>query len=384
MKNIKLLIMLSLPVCFAGCGGSHGSKSNALVQDPYVFCLLDEEQVVGDSIIKLSDLVDDYEMVVFENSDSAIFKARKPVISDNYIAVIQGGSNPVLLFDKRGRYVSQIGAVGRGPGEYIMPYDALIDEKRGVVYIAQMLSNAIQEYNLKGEYINSHQVGELKKPAVFLNGDGSVSVASIAFSDLKDPMSAATLDPVNDSVTHIVYPPLLTNFTNQAGEAVGFNNEMWVFKNTDNNTYMLTNNDTLYAYDYANNTILPRAFLKEKNVKDKDSWYIAMELPQAVIYSVEGPDERILWYDKGMSELFKVAIVNDYLGNASLHPTSFRNGYFAQIYEPGMLLDQIEETWLPENDMTDAQRKHLEQIQSSIDQEGNNIMFIGKLKSLPN
>lgn len=384
MKNdmkIKTFVLLAaLSAGLVGCKNSAGDADTS-GNEAYSFCLLDESKASGKLTVKLSDMVSGYEMVAFEDSDSALFKVRKPVVSENYVAIVQGGQGPVLLFDRKGRYVSRIGAIGGGPGEYRMsPYDALIDENRGVVYLAEMSSKSILEYGLDGKFVRSYEIGDLNKPALFMNADGSVSVASIAFADLGNPMTAATFYPGTDSVKRTVYPAMLTSFVDETGRAVGFNNEMWSFNNTANDVFMLTSNDTLYAYDYAANAVKPRAFLKEKAPKDKDSWYVATEIPQAILYSVVGPESRQLWYDKKTGELSEVTLINDYLGNSTFVFAGLRGGHFIQIWEPGMLADRIEEKWLVENEMTDEQRRQLEQLRDSLNPEGNSVMFIGKLK----
>lgn len=61
--------------------------------------------------------------------------------------------------------------------------------------------------------------------------------------------------------------------------------------------------------------------------------------------------------------------------------SNFRNGYFIQIWEPGLLKDRIENRWLPENEMSESQREYMEKLAGELDIEGNNVMFIGKLKT---
>lgn len=106
-----------------------------------------------------------------------------------------------------------------------------------------------------------------------------------------------------------------------------------------------------------------------------------MELPKAIAYAVvNSPHGRNIWYDKQTGELSNATVINDFMGNAPVSLGNFRDGYFVQIWEPGLLLDRIDDRWLPNNKMTDAQKHDLEKFRDSIDPEGNNIMLIGKLK----
>ena len=57
----------------------------------------------------------------------------------------------------------------------------------------------------------------------------------------------------------------------------------------------------------------------------------------------------------------------------------FSNGYIFMMYEPLQLMEQIEKR-LEESDCTDADKKVLKELYDSLDENGNNIMFIGRLK----
>ncbi len=290
--------------------------------------------------------------------------------------------SPVMLFDRKGDFIGNVGAQGMGPGEYQLVYDALIDEARGSIFIVPWYSpQPTLEYDLKGKFIRSHSIPKLAKSIFFNNTDGTISAVSLTFDDQDDTATALTFDPQTDSVKSVFYPALSVSLLNDAQEVVGLDNEMWAYRNVPTNVFMTTSNDTLYAYDYVNNKIHPRAFLKEKNVKEPGSWYIGIELPKAIAYAVaNSPQKRNIWYDKQTVELSNATVINDYMGNAPVSLGNFRDGYFVQIWEPGLLLDRIEDRWLPNNKMSDSQRRDLEKFRDSIDPDGNNIMLIGKLK----
>ena len=57
-------------------------------------------------------------------------------MSDNYICVRQQ-SNVVKLYDKDGKFLCNIGAMGNGPGEYpVTIYDGSIDERGGHIFLS--------------------------------------------------------------------------------------------------------------------------------------------------------------------------------------------------------------------------------------------------------
>ena len=129
---------------------------------------------------------------------------------------------------------------------------------------------------------------------------------------------------------------------------------------------MLTFNDTLYTYNSRENVIAPRAVFKELSDKSSDTWYVGLEFPTAIIYQVMGSDSRTMWYDKSSAELSRATIINDFCGNAKESVSNFRDGYYVHIWEPGRLMDRIEERWLPENEMTAQQREDLKELFSEL------------------
>lgn len=77
----------------------------------------------------------------------------------------------------------------------------------------------------------------------------------------------------------------------------------------------------------------------------------------------------------------KKKVTNDLIGNLPIQDlaTSINNGWYYEMFEPYMLLDLIDER-LSNSECSDQDRKVLEDIKNSIDEDGNNIMFMGKLK----
>ena len=80
----------------AGCSSGAKSGGEAAVDD-YDFVLLDEAESV-------SELIDEFRVVKFEDTDSALFHSWKTVVSPEHVLIIQGSQRPVKLFDHEGRY----------------------------------------------------------------------------------------------------------------------------------------------------------------------------------------------------------------------------------------------------------------------------------------
>ena len=98
-------------------------------QDSVVVCDLN---ALKDTIdLPLSFFVEDFRIIKLDNRDEAMVGVSNLCVSENYILVYSSvyTLHPCRLFDKKGKFITDIGAIGQGPGEYLSIYKARIDEK---------------------------------------------------------------------------------------------------------------------------------------------------------------------------------------------------------------------------------------------------------------
>ena len=160
MMKKYYLILLCTALC--ACGG--GNKQQAVQSDGsftidnsnVITC--DFDQVSEERTIPLSEWVDDFQIVRFEDKDDAIFKMWWPHITENYVGIRQS-RGAFKLFDRQGKYLGNIGNIGGGPGEYKNLYSEAIDEKNGWIYLASLgWKEYLYKYDLKGKYLDRKSV----------------------------------------------------------------------------------------------------------------------------------------------------------------------------------------------------------------------------------
>jgi hypothetical protein len=78
---------------------------------------------------------------------------------------------------------------------------------------------------------------------------------------------------------------------------------------------------------------------------------------------------------------FYIKVVNDYYGNipAVEDIRQLRNGYYVYNLQPEELMDIIE-TRLAESSCTEKDKKVLKKTLSTLKENTNNVVFIGKLR----
>lgn len=98
----------------------------------------------------LSDLVGEPEFIALDSSDpEALVSGGEVTVSDHYIGVYSSRENPFKLFDRAtGKFLYNVGNIGRGPGEYLGISFAQIDEAGGKIWISTLYTNNIYSYDI--------------------------------------------------------------------------------------------------------------------------------------------------------------------------------------------------------------------------------------------
>lgn len=124
------------------------------VEFPY---LIDIENNLGKPMtIPLSSIASKLEYIPLETGkNSLIGEINQIELSTDYIFVFANRPSKLLQFDRKGKFIRQIGANGRGPGEYIGVMGFCIDQKYKKIYISNKDAYAFLEYNFNGEYLRT-------------------------------------------------------------------------------------------------------------------------------------------------------------------------------------------------------------------------------------
>ena len=163
-KTTKLLGGLLITTIATSCG-TGGTNQSAQANDPlanspivgqYVQVGTDkvmscDQKLLADTVrIPLSFFAEELEIVKLDNRDEALVGQTGMTISDNYILMHGRQPNPFKLFDRKGNFLTNIGTIGQGPGEYQMVYDAKLDEANNRIYILPWNASQLLVYDSQG------------------------------------------------------------------------------------------------------------------------------------------------------------------------------------------------------------------------------------------
>lgn len=167
-KTTRLLGSLLIITIATSCGTGDKNQSaqtddplaNSPIVGQYVQAGTDkvmscDQKLLADTVrIPLSFFTEKLEIVKLDSRDEALVGQTGVTISDNYILVHGRRPNPFKLFDRRGNFLTNIGAIGQGPGEYQMVYDAKLDEANNRIYILPWNASQLLVYDLQGNVLD--------------------------------------------------------------------------------------------------------------------------------------------------------------------------------------------------------------------------------------
>jgi len=375
MTNMKKIIVVFASVAMLfSCRQAVVKPDGSITVTDSGLIICDMGKVTDTLEVPLSEWVEDLQVVRFENSDTALFRMQWLSITDKHIAIQPYHRQPMMLFDYQGKFLCNVGVIGNGPGEYGSLSSHAIDEKNECIYLLPFFGQSqILKYNMEGTFSGKIDLGEhLNKGKIKVNSDGTLSLVHLCF----DGQSRFQVAHAGAGGVIKSCPPYEHQNIKQTSEYfTGFDHEVWCYKNTEDFKYMITNCDTLYRYDVEKN-VQKADFVLSNLQKDEKAWFILNPLPNKYLAIIMGQGTVVADVQKRRS--YFVKLTNDFMGGIPA-PVNFTDGYFFAMYEPGKLITLIEKR-LDSSDCTDKDKQVLNNLLGSLNEEGNNIMFMGKLK----
>jgi len=107
--------------------------------------------------ITLSEIADEVSYIPLDNK----YQLGKifTIIFINNAIFLNSKDIGILTFNREGKFISKIGSIGRGPGEYVIYLHYCVDDKSGRVYVAD-IKEVIKVFSVTGQLIRSFPLTE--------------------------------------------------------------------------------------------------------------------------------------------------------------------------------------------------------------------------------
>lgn len=335
--------------------------------------------------LKLSDLIQALEVIKLDTASNAIIGGGTVHCSENYLLLRPNWQSVYKLFDRKGKFLCDVGAFGRGPGEYMRINDIQLDEENGRILILPFQTRQLMVYNLQGEYIKSIPLAGYIPMGKFKAEGDKISLFAMPFvKHRKDSVTLVTYQQdlegkLLDSVSALPYA-VKTEYSNW----IDFNRRFPAF-----HFYQWEGvQDSLYHYKPGKHRLTPKFTVNYAGVESIPLheyhefgdyfWFITYKLVKRNDGKFTNmPDKRVL-VDKKNLKAGLLKIENDLLGG-ELKGWNFKDGYYSENLSPVALKDRLEK-FSKEEGLSAETRKRVDELLATIQEEDNNYIIVGKMK----
>ena len=344
----------------------------------------------GEDIL-LSDWVGEPEFIALDSSDpEALIDGGEITVSDRYIGIYSPRETLFKLFDRAtGKFLRNIGNIGRGPGEYTGISFAQIDETGGKIWISTLYTNNIYSYD-----ISTGRLCEDLPLAYEGNGNPNqgynfvvdskartVTIAGIPYDNscpaawCQDMLGNVIWEiPKTGSVPVNAMLSLHTSL-NVDGALIQDRElspllTMKLGETTEPNALSLDDGDYMHdpfiLPDYAVVNISKTKMVLSRNTGSGVSISMETDLQPAIIL------------DRRTGEVSRRTIINDILTNDSTSPT-FKNGYLVSSRSAEYFME-AGPGFLENGNLSSSARKRISDILKNISEDDNNVIILAPLK----
>lgn len=148
MGALQKIIILMLTICSFSCATDKKEEKERDIVNLSVTGINEDYK-----FLKSSEILDLKRMVPLETTDSTLIgEIQRIRIQDSLIFVMDRTTKSALLFDNTGKFITKIGAPGRGPHETISLSDIAIDKYANRLLLVDRPGKKILAYSFQGGF----------------------------------------------------------------------------------------------------------------------------------------------------------------------------------------------------------------------------------------
>jgi len=154
MKSNKYIFFIQVILFFTlisiSCKTDTDSKSSPVIEISPHF---------SDNSFIFEDVFQSVDIIPLEtNSECLIGGITKLVEANDSYYILDGVNNIVAKFDREGKFITKIGALGNGPGEYLKIEDIIVDKDSQTIKLYDIRGRKIIIYDFDGSYIREFRL----------------------------------------------------------------------------------------------------------------------------------------------------------------------------------------------------------------------------------
>ena len=389
-KNLIKTGAIAAAIVFAASCGSGNGDGNLISVN---FNRVDKGPVTN-----ISELAAEPEFIALDSRVEAFATGYNYAFSDHYICIGASMRGPAKLYDRAtGKFLCDVGTIGRGPGEYLNTYGApRIDEEDGTIWLLPWQTKTLLGFDIA--------TGKFKKEVPLKYGvpkgqfqvdskAGTVTVAALPFRDLV-PMIAWQQDMQGNLIWeipsgHLSITPDFSNEIESNGNVEGaFDLSLITWGGGRDSLYVINEGSLSPVYTIDFNTKEVESEDYNLNVNEDAPIHSYIMLPDRFITSVSYPVQTEWGFtagkpeyvitDRRTGESVRTTFFNDYLARETDY-ASFTGGYWYTVTDPETFAEDAEKA-LKEGNLSDENKARIQEILKDLTPESNNIVILAPLK----
>jgi len=240
------------------------------------------------NILKYSSIFDNIKFVKLETNENSLIGRIDQLIFYNDIIYILDRyiSKAVFIFDSSGKFLGKVGAIGKGPGEYLNPNYIDINVHSDEILVYDNFKNNIMTYDLSGKYrntiklkntINAFSVLGSNEIALYFNYYGDEEIRYLPRHNLhiintKGKILYKEFDRENSNIPNYEGLKSFSRFTNSVLFSPSFDNNIYKISNDNVSVkYKLDFGEKNLKKDFLNNIVSTTKNKMEVSEKIKNS-----------------------------------------------------------------------------------------------------------------
>ena len=389
-KNlIKTGAIAAAIILAASCGSGNGDGNLISVN----FNRVDKGPVTN-----ISELAGEPEFIALDSRVEAFATGYNYAFSDHYICIGASMRGPAKLYERAtGKFLCDVGTIGRGPGEYLNTYGApRIDEEDGTIWLLPWQTKTLLGFDIA--------TGKFKKEVPLKYGvpkgqfqvdskAGTVTVAALPFRDMV-PVIAWQQDMQGNVLWeipagHLTMTPEFSNEIESSGNVEEvFDLSLITWGGGQDSLYVINEGavNPVYTIDFHTKEVESEDY--NLNVNEDAPIHSYIMLPGHFITSVSYPVQTEWGFSTGKPEYvitdrrtresIRTTFYNDYLAKETDY-VSFTGGYWYTVLDPETFTE-VAENALKEGNLSEENKARIQEILDGLTPESNNILMLAPLK----
>ena len=357
--------------------------------DDNKFITVNFNDVDKKNVVNLTQWVSEPEFIALDSStDAAYTEGKYCCISDNYIG-LYGASQVYKLYDRAtGKYLRNIGKVGKGSGEYTNVYSSKIDEENSIVYILSWNAKELLCYDINtGNLIEARPL-KYPAPKGSFSIDahtGELTVAALPFEEMNEIVAWK-----QDKDGNILWKVPAGSLS----VIPDFSNEINSCFNTEDHDFSISTwggrIDSLYVVkDGGLKPIFTMSFVKGNVSTSNLPNHTYTLLPEHIVTSVSmrvrrpsgniGYSKPIFVVTERRTGKSYLADFTDDILNRKLDYLPFKQGYYQEVI-PAEDFIKIGKSAISKGKLSETSKAKLSSILKGLTPESNDIIVLAPLK----